>query len=206
MGWVGLGPNFSLVVGWVGSVSWWVGLDRVTQSGPMDNSVASPGNRHCASSIGTLLTCVVASSFASIVGADSLIDREWGVNGDVDFAQSTVARRDELGRLSHIGMMCKLHIDWRRQTRVSAINTGTSIQGFSYGILQLHKIPSFSLLPFHSFPFSFLLSPFPFFFLSPTFLPSLSLFHLFPLLPSPKSIDVKKRFHVILFWSRFLRF
>jgi len=28
--WVGLG--------WVGSVSWWVGFDRVTQNGPMDNS------------------------------------------------------------------------------------------------------------------------------------------------------------------------
>ena len=26
-----------LVVGWVGSVGWWVGLDRVTQNGPMDN-------------------------------------------------------------------------------------------------------------------------------------------------------------------------
>jgi len=23
--------------GWVGSVSWWVGLDQVTQNGPMDN-------------------------------------------------------------------------------------------------------------------------------------------------------------------------
>jgi len=30
MDWVGLD--------WVGSVSWWVGLDRVTQNGPMDNS------------------------------------------------------------------------------------------------------------------------------------------------------------------------
>ena len=31
--WVGLG--------WVGSVSWWVGLDRVTQNGPTDNSESS---------------------------------------------------------------------------------------------------------------------------------------------------------------------
>jgi len=36
---VGLGPNFSSCSGSgrVGSFSWWVGLDRVTQSGPMDN-------------------------------------------------------------------------------------------------------------------------------------------------------------------------
>ena len=33
-----VGSNFSLVVGWVGSVSWWVGLCWVTQNGPMDNS------------------------------------------------------------------------------------------------------------------------------------------------------------------------
>jgi len=38
---IGLGPKFSTCSGlsWVGSVSWWVGLDRVIQNGPMDNSV-----------------------------------------------------------------------------------------------------------------------------------------------------------------------
>ena len=38
--WVWLGPTFPTCngSGWVGSVSWWVGLDRVTQNGPMDNS------------------------------------------------------------------------------------------------------------------------------------------------------------------------
>jgi len=38
---IGLGPKFSTCsgLGWVGSVSWWVGLDRVIQNGPMDNSV-----------------------------------------------------------------------------------------------------------------------------------------------------------------------
>ena len=36
LGWVQI---FPLLVGWVGSVSWWVGLDWVTpQNGPMDNS------------------------------------------------------------------------------------------------------------------------------------------------------------------------
>jgi len=37
---VGLGPSFSSCseLVWVGSVSWWVGLDRVTQNGPMYNS------------------------------------------------------------------------------------------------------------------------------------------------------------------------
>ena len=40
LGWVGLGPNFPTCngLGWVGSVSSWVGLDRVTQNGPTDNS------------------------------------------------------------------------------------------------------------------------------------------------------------------------
>ena len=38
-----VGSIFPLVVGWiglrwVGSVSWWVGLDRVTQNGRMDSS------------------------------------------------------------------------------------------------------------------------------------------------------------------------
>jgi len=39
---IGLGRVVSqilpLVVSWVGSVSWWVGLDRVTRNGPMENS------------------------------------------------------------------------------------------------------------------------------------------------------------------------
>ena len=35
LGWVQI---FPLVVGWVGSISWRVGLDRVTQNGPVDNS------------------------------------------------------------------------------------------------------------------------------------------------------------------------
>jgi len=40
IGWVGLGPNFPTCsgLGWVGSVSWWAGLDWVTQNGLMDNS------------------------------------------------------------------------------------------------------------------------------------------------------------------------
>ena len=40
LGWVGLGPNFSTCgrLGQVGSVRWWVGLDLVTQNGPIDNS------------------------------------------------------------------------------------------------------------------------------------------------------------------------
>ena len=39
-GWVELGPTIFTCsgLGWVGSDSWWVGLDRVTQNGPMDNS------------------------------------------------------------------------------------------------------------------------------------------------------------------------
>jgi len=43
LGWVALGPNFSTCsgLGWVGSVSRWVGLDRVTQNGPTDNSESS---------------------------------------------------------------------------------------------------------------------------------------------------------------------
>jgi len=38
--WVGLDSNVSTCswLGWVGSVSSWVGLDRVTQNGPMYNS------------------------------------------------------------------------------------------------------------------------------------------------------------------------
>ena len=38
VGWVGLGPDFKIFrgLGWVGSVSWWVGLGR--KNGPTDNS------------------------------------------------------------------------------------------------------------------------------------------------------------------------
>ena len=40
---IGLGPNFSTCsgLGWVESVSLWVGLYRVTQNGPMDKSAVS---------------------------------------------------------------------------------------------------------------------------------------------------------------------
>ena len=40
VGWVGLGREFSTCGGldWVGSVNWWVGLGRVTENGPIDNS------------------------------------------------------------------------------------------------------------------------------------------------------------------------
>jgi len=42
LGWVGLGPIFSLVVGWVGLGQLADGLGWVTQNGPMDNSAADP--------------------------------------------------------------------------------------------------------------------------------------------------------------------
>jgi len=51
LGWVGLGQKFSTCneLGLVGSVSWWTGLDRVTQNGPMDNSeVCKMCRRHAA--------------------------------------------------------------------------------------------------------------------------------------------------------------
>ena len=42
LGWVGLGPIFSICsgLGWIGSVSQWVALGRVTRNGPRDNSAS----------------------------------------------------------------------------------------------------------------------------------------------------------------------